>query len=188
MAWLWLCGPCIGAWRCRHAACMAPIPRCVHVHSCRSKSVNVCADVWIGPSVCACREIKQLQRSTNLLLRKAPFQRIVREITQKISAETNHFQPAALEALQEAAEAYLVSPRVPSARSPCAHAMGHACSRVCAEGCMRYACGRVCMRIAFGHPCQRHNPEGSHTPLLPLMHRRSTSWRTATWLPFTRGV
>lgn len=58
----------------------------------------------------ACREIRKYQRSTELLLRKAPFQRLVREITESVSAENDkRWQVAAVSALQEAAEAYLVS-------------------------------------------------------------------------------
>ena len=51
-----------------------------------------------------------MQRSTDLLIRKAPFQRLVREILQddKEISSNMRWQPAALEAMQEAAEAYLV--------------------------------------------------------------------------------
>ena len=57
-----------------------------------------------------CREIRKYQRSTELLLRKAPFQRLVREITDSVSSEKDkRWQVSAVEALQEAAEAYLVS-------------------------------------------------------------------------------
>lgn len=54
----------------------------------------------------ALQEIKRYQRSTELLIPKLSFQRLVREITQdyKINAR---FQVAALSALQEASEAYL---------------------------------------------------------------------------------
>lgn len=56
----------------------------------------------------ALREIRKYQKSTELLIRRAPFQRLVREITQGISAEPLRFQVDAVTALQEAAEAYLV--------------------------------------------------------------------------------
>ena len=57
-----------------------------------------------------CREIRQYQRSTDLLIRKAPFQRLVREITESVSVENDkRWQVAAVAALQEAAEAFLVS-------------------------------------------------------------------------------
>lgn len=94
------------------------------------------------------REIRQYQKSTELLIRKAPFQRLVREIANNVSGRAvappctfmhswtgyvpehamsalhphSHlqvakgdlrdglrFQAPAIEALQEAAEAYLVS-------------------------------------------------------------------------------
>lgn len=54
------------------------------------------------------REIRQLQRNTDLLLRKAPFQRMVREIATRIHKGLR-WQTQAVAALQEAAEAYLVA-------------------------------------------------------------------------------
>ncbi|DBB13648.1 hypothetical protein WJX82_005690 [Trebouxia sp. C0006] len=59
----------------------------------------------------ALREIRQYQRSTELLIRQAPFQRLVREITESVSPEKNdkRWQVAAVAALQEAAEVFLVS-------------------------------------------------------------------------------
>lgn len=59
------------------------------------------------PGTVALRDIKKYQKSTDLLLRRLPFQRLVREITQDWRQEVR-FQAAALLALQEAAEAYLV--------------------------------------------------------------------------------
>ena len=59
------------------------------------------------PGTVALREIRRYQRSTDLLLRKLPFQRVVREISQSIKQDLR-FQSTALIALQEAAEAYLV--------------------------------------------------------------------------------
>ena len=59
------------------------------------------------PGTVAMREIRRYQKSTDLLIRKAPFGRLVREITQEIKAGLR-FQKNALAALQEAAEAYLV--------------------------------------------------------------------------------
>jgi histone H3 len=56
----------------------------------------------------ALREIRKYQKSTALLIRKLPFQRLVREIMQQLNAELR-IQSSALLALQEAAEAYLVS-------------------------------------------------------------------------------
>lgn len=59
------------------------------------------------PGTVALREIRKYQKSTDLLLRKRPFQRLVREIAQELNT-TLRFQTAAVLALQEAAEAYLV--------------------------------------------------------------------------------
>jgi len=57
----------------------------------------------------ALKEIKAFQRTTNHLIQKAPFQRLVREITQTVPKEHDlRWRPSALEALQEAAEAFIV--------------------------------------------------------------------------------
>lgn len=59
------------------------------------------------PGTVALREIRRYQRNTELLIRKLPFQRLVREISQEMSTGMR-FQASALAALQEASEAYLV--------------------------------------------------------------------------------
>ena len=56
----------------------------------------------------ALREIRKYQKSTDLLIRKLPFQRLVREVAHEIKADLR-FQTHAILALQEAAEAYLTS-------------------------------------------------------------------------------
>lgn len=60
------------------------------------------------PGTVALREIRRYQKSTELLIRKLPFQRLVREIAQDCKTDLR-FQSTAIAALQEAAEAYLVS-------------------------------------------------------------------------------
>ena len=60
------------------------------------------------PGTVALREIRRYQKSTELLLRKLPFQRLVREITKDLSDKDYRFQASALLSLQEATEAYLV--------------------------------------------------------------------------------
>jgi histone H3 len=59
------------------------------------------------PGTVALREIRKYQKSTEFLIRKAPFQRLVREITQGHKGDLR-FQSSALGASQEASEAYLV--------------------------------------------------------------------------------
>jgi histone H3 len=59
------------------------------------------------PGTVALREIRKYQRSTDLVIRKMPFQRLVREISQEFRIDLR-FQSTAILALQEAAEAYLV--------------------------------------------------------------------------------
>lgn len=60
------------------------------------------------PGTVALREIRRYQKSTELLIRKLPFQRLVREIAQDFKTDLR-FQSSAIGALQEASEAYLVA-------------------------------------------------------------------------------
>lgn len=60
------------------------------------------------PGTLALREIRKFQKSTELLIRKLPFQRLVKEIARDYSSEIR-FQSMAILAIQEAAENYLVS-------------------------------------------------------------------------------
>jgi histone H3 len=59
------------------------------------------------PGTVALREIRKYQKSTELLIRKLPFQRLIREITQDWKTDLR-FQSSAMLALQESAEAYLI--------------------------------------------------------------------------------
>ena len=61
------------------------------------------------PGTVALREIRRYQKSAGLLMPKLPFQRLVREIARGIVGKDVRFQSTALFALQEAAEAHLVS-------------------------------------------------------------------------------
>ena len=60
------------------------------------------------PGTVALRQIRKYQKSTDLLIRKLPFLRLVREVAQKINP-TLRFQSTAVLALQEAAESFLVT-------------------------------------------------------------------------------
>ena len=61
------------------------------------------------PNQCinALHEIKKYQETTDLLIRGLPFQRLVRSTAMKYNTELK-FQRAAIEALQEGSEAFLV--------------------------------------------------------------------------------
>jgi histone H3 len=59
------------------------------------------------PGTVALREIRRYQRSTDLLIRKLPFQRLVRQVAEDFRTDLR-FQSTAILALQEASEAYLV--------------------------------------------------------------------------------
>ena len=59
------------------------------------------------PGTVALREIRKYQKSTDLLIRKLPFQRLVREIASEYKNDLR-FQSSAVLALQEASEAYMI--------------------------------------------------------------------------------
>jgi histone H3 len=60
------------------------------------------------PGTVALREIRKYQKSTELLIRKLPFQRLIREIASDFKTDLR-FQSSAVLALQEASESYIVS-------------------------------------------------------------------------------
>ena len=59
------------------------------------------------PGTVALRQIRRYQKSTELLIRKLSFQRLVKEISQELKPGLR-FQSTALLALQEAVEDYIV--------------------------------------------------------------------------------
>ncbi|KAH8923262.1 histone-fold-containing protein [Atractiella rhizophila] len=59
------------------------------------------------PGTVALREIRKYQGSTDFLIRKLPFQRLVREIATEFKPDIR-FQVSAMDALQVSAEQYLV--------------------------------------------------------------------------------
>uniref|UniRef100_A0A6C0BN48 Core Histone H2A/H2B/H3 domain-containing protein n=1 Tax=viral metagenome TaxID=1070528 RepID=A0A6C0BN48_9ZZZZ len=60
------------------------------------------------PGTVALRQIRKYQKSTDLLLRKLPFQRLIREVAAEYK-EDLRFQATAIEAIQEASENFLVN-------------------------------------------------------------------------------
>ena len=60
------------------------------------------------PGTLALQEIRKYQKSTELLIRKLPFMRLVQEIGQQFMSGIK-FQGTVVNALQEASEAYLIS-------------------------------------------------------------------------------
>ncbi|KAG2451706.1 hypothetical protein HYH02_003486 [Chlamydomonas schloesseri] len=60
------------------------------------------------PGTVALREIRKYQKSTDLLIRKLPFSRLVREISNQMLREPFRWTAEALLALQEASEDMLV--------------------------------------------------------------------------------
>ncbi|KAI4484668.1 hypothetical protein M0804_007234 [Polistes exclamans] len=72
-----------------------------------TKSTEVKRPHRFRPGTVALREIRRYQKTTELLIRKLPFQRLIREIAQDFKADLR-FQRSAIFALQESCEAYLV--------------------------------------------------------------------------------
>ena len=68
------------------------------------------------PGILALREIRRYQQSTECLIKRTPFQKIIREISQEYQVCPDgpgtpvqvHFQSTAIAALQEAAENFIV--------------------------------------------------------------------------------
>ncbi len=60
------------------------------------------------PGMVAAREIRKFQKTTDLLIRKAPFQRLVPEIALKFGKRDLQMQSTAVLALQEAVEYFMV--------------------------------------------------------------------------------
>jgi histone H3 len=73
----------------------------------KSSGVKKSARKW-HPGTVALRQVKKFQKSTNLLLRKAPFSRLVREVAAQYK-DGLKFASSALLAVQEATESYIVS-------------------------------------------------------------------------------
>ena len=69
------------------------------------------------PGTVALREIRRYQKSTELLIRKLPFQRLVREIAQDFKTDLR-FQSSAVLALQEASEGEFIVMDAPVYRVP----------------------------------------------------------------------
>ena len=95
--------------------------------------------------------VLRYQKSTELLIRKLPFQRLVREIAQDFKTDLR-FQSSAVMALQEASEAYLVGlfEDTNLCVSFCVHFKGSLMQ------CLPALIYR--QSVMSGHPCQ----EGDH--------------------------
>ena len=60
------------------------------------------------PGTIAMKQIREFQKSVNLLIPRAPFQRVIKEKALRENREIR-FQSAAIQAIQEAAEAHITS-------------------------------------------------------------------------------
>jgi len=75
----------------------------------RKKLVGTPKSRRFRPGTRALMEIRKFQKSTNLLIPKLPFSRVIREICSQICSKDLRFQTAAILCLQEATEAYMVT-------------------------------------------------------------------------------
>nr|GEZ09864.1 histone H3.2-like [Tanacetum cinerariifolium] len=111
-------GPCCICFNCNRSVHLEKdcrgVPRNVNVVNPKNPPVRACYECEgvkkphrFRPGTVALREIRKYQKSTELLIRKLPFQRLVREIAQDFKTDLR-FQSSAVAALQEASEAYLV--------------------------------------------------------------------------------
>jgi histone H3 len=107
------------------------------------------------PGTVALREIRRYQKSTELLIRKLPFQRLVREIAQDFKSDLR-FQSSAIGALQESVEAYLVS--LFEDTNLCAiHGKSRPPSLLCLP-VAKIVCSQACHHPVQGHPARSSSP------------------------------
>ena len=83
------------------------VPTCRDFREAQEAGDTVTAANRYCPGCLALQEIHHYQKRTNLLIRKLPFQQLIRELAQKFKVDVR-FRSSALMALQEAAEAYLI--------------------------------------------------------------------------------
>ena len=84
----------------KHGSKSAPAPSAVKPKSKQRRRFRS------RPGVVALREIRRLQRSTDLLIPRLPFQRLVKEICAKLNNELR-MSSQGLQALQESSESFL---------------------------------------------------------------------------------
>jgi len=100
--------------RTKQTACKSTGGKAPHIHLAIKAARNLARSFggvkkpyrWC-PGTVALHEIRKYQKNTDLLMRKAPFQRLVREIACGLKSDLR-MQSTALLAPQEAVEAYLV--------------------------------------------------------------------------------
>jgi histone H3 len=92
----------------RHAHPLMMASKAARIAAKNMKGTSVKKPHRYRPGTVALREIRKYQKSTELLIRKLPFQKLVREIAQGFKPDLR-FQSTAILALQEAAESYLVA-------------------------------------------------------------------------------
>jgi histone H3/H4 len=75
---------------------------------CRVVTITFHLEKYSNTGEKALKEIRAYQSSTDLLIRRLPFARLVREIQYTMMNEAYRWQATAMMALQEASEAHLV--------------------------------------------------------------------------------
>ena len=83
---------------------------CIYILILIEKACKLIANIYLynRPGIVSLREIRRYQKSSELLIPKLPFQRLVREIAENFKTKLS-FQSAAIGVLQEAAEEYLIN-------------------------------------------------------------------------------
>lgn len=87
----------------KHAPKRAPEPKRKREHAAPGRRPH-----RFRPGTVALREIRKYQRTTGLLVRKLPFSRLVREVSNNVAPEPYRWTAQALLAVQEAAEDFMV--------------------------------------------------------------------------------
>lgn len=74
---------------------------------CQNRNSQIMARTKLIPRKHSLKEIRRYQNTTNLLIQRAPFQRLVRHITRQMKEDVR-FQASAIQSLQHSSEAYMV--------------------------------------------------------------------------------
>jgi len=88
--------------------CVIAAARAIAKHAAAVATTAAAKKSRFRPGTQALAMIRKYQKSTDLLIRRLPFQRLVREVALQLSTEKLRFSSHALAAFQEASEAYLV--------------------------------------------------------------------------------
>ena len=129
------------------------------------------------PGTVALREIRKYQKSSELLIPKLPFQRVVRDVAMEFRGDLR-FQGSAVMALQEATEAYVV------------HWMEDALLAALHRKCVTIMPADFLLVRKLRHLCEARDVLQDHNPndLVPQDEREDTSARPMSGMKRIRKV